>query len=695
MKKLIIAEKPSLAKNISAALKIYSKKNGFSESENYIITWAYGHLFELKKIKDYLNVQNIKWKDISLPYIPNKFEFILKADDGIKKQFAILKQLINRDDITEIINCGDADREGQLIIDLILDNLNVKKPIKRLWLPEQTEETIKNQMQHLEDNNNYKNLKNEGLGRTYLDWLLGINLTTFLTVQSGKLLRVGRVLIPIVKFIYDRDINIRNFKVENYYQIESKIIKDGVEILLSVKDKKFKESEENEAIIFSEELNKNKAIISSIENKDIKKYPSKLFSLSKLQSFLSKHHKINFTNSEKIIQDLYLKGYITYPRTSTEYLAENEKDKIRNLLEKLSEYDLEFKNNKKIFDDTKIESHSAITITTKIPDIEKDLVEENYKIIYKTIFNRFISNFLREDTIIAQIMVNIKVGEENFELKGETIKQEGFLKYESQKIENNLPNFIKDEEFAVNFMPIKKKTSASKKVTEEELANFLKNPFRTEKTTEDEEYKAMHEGVEIGTEATRTGIIENAKEAKYISQKKNTYSIEPLGEKLIEILDQLNINLYKERTVDFSKQLKKIYKGEAYIDDIVETASIELKSIISNKNNKIDKIEESKEILGKCPICSSDIYIKNSDKGTIYYCNNKDKCHFILWEKTKIFGTEVKITKSKAKSLIQSKNTLFKLHSKLKNIDYDAYIIINGIKDKFVQFKINGFPSKK
>lgn len=691
---LIIAEKPNLAKVVAGALKAYTRQDGYFENDKYIVSFAFGHLFELYDVEKYLGVEKLPWKDTKLPFIPEEFKFNLKNDDGVKKQFGILKKLVEKEEIKEIVNCGDADREGQLIIDLIIANIGTNKPVKRLWLPEQTEETIRKQMNSLEDNGKYKNLYDEGLARTYLDWLLGINITRYMTVKSGTLLRAGRVLIPVVKFIYDRDMAIRNFKVENYYQVESPLKIEDIELILSIKDKKFNENEEEAAKKFAADLNKNKAIVTSVENKEVKKYPGKLFSLSKLQSFLSKNNKMNFSTSEKIIQELYQKGYITYPRTNTEYLAENEKDKVKEILNKLTEeLDLDFKDTKKIFDSSKVESHSAITITTKIPDIEKDLTDEKEKIVYKTVFNRFISNFLKEETIISQVIAKVKVGEEIFEFKGETVKQEGYLKYEPQKIENNLPKFKEGDSYKVDFKPVKKKTSPPKKATEEELSNYLKNPFRTEKTTEDEEYKAILEGVEIGTEATCTETIEKCKDTGYISQKGANYSIEPFGEKLIEVLDKLHINLYKEKTVEFSEMQKKVFKGIVKIDDLLELVKDELTSIV-NLDIKIEKVvkEDTREIIGTCPRCGRNIY--ESEKS--FYCEGykaeENKCNFSLWKEQKYPST--KITKANAKALLSGKDILVKGLTSKAGKEYDAYhtLLDDG---KYVSLKFTKFAENK
>lgn len=688
MKKLIIAEKPSLAKNIANALNVKDRKDGFIENDNYIISWAFGHILELYSIYDYLGEKRA-WKDIPLPYIPQEFHYKLKNDEGVKKQFNILKELINRNDVELIVNCGDADREGQLIIDNIIKYIGTTKQIKRLWLPEQTEETIRKEIENLKDNSNYINLFNEGMARTRLDWLLGINLTVFLTVKSGQKLATGRVLIPIVKYIFDRDMEIKNFIPQNYYQSEGILTKDNMEITL-VSDKKF--NEQSEADNYSQLLT-GKVKVNSVEEKEVVKQPSKLFSLSNLQSFLSKGHKIDFATSMKVIQSLYEKGLITYPRTNTEYLAENEKEKVKKLIEVFEEYQLEFKVSKKIFDNSKIESHSAIIPTTKKADNLEGLEE----IIYTVIRNRFIANFLQEKTITKKLtveLISLTDPETTFKLTGETVVNEGFYKYEPKDFKDPLPNFSKDEELYITFYTREKQTQSKKKVTEEELSRYLKNPFRKElKENDDEEYRAILEGIEIGTEATRTGIIENAKKYGYISQKNSYYSIEELGIRLIEILDKLKINLYADRTVEFSKLLKSIYKNEKQSNELLELGKKELEEII-NQEIEIEKIknEESLESLGTCPMCGKgQIHQRKSKEGKIFYnCSNQD-CKFFLWEQAKHFNNPIKITKSKLKNLLNNKKEAFKLKNK-EGKEYEAYLKIK-INNNYVNFEIDGFKN--
>ena len=675
MKKLIIAEKPSLARNIASALDIRVNKEGYMENEKYIVSWAFGHLFKLRDVDGYVGEKR-KWSEVKLPFFPEKFEFELKNDSGIKKQYKILKNLINSKEVDEIVNAGDADREGQIIVDIIIDTIKTNKKIKRLWLPEQTEETIRKAINNLEDNFKYKNLHNEGLARTYMDWLMGINLTRYISLKANMLFPVGRVLIPVIKYIYDRDLTIKNFISEKYFTIESETMCNGT-LLKLICDKKYNLLELEKAKSYSYELNRNKGIVRDIIEKEIILNPPKLFSLSKLQSKLSKENKISFAKSLEIIQKLYEKGFITYPRTNTEYLAEEEKDKVKELIKLYSDYRLEFKDSKKIFDSSKIESHSAVMPTLKIPDMNSLNLEE--KIIFETIRNRFISNFLKEQTIINQTEIKIAVRNEIFNLKGKSIKQEGFLKYENQKIDNKLPYFEINQKIDVDFKVVDKLTVPPKKITEENLSNYLKNPFRNEKNQENEddtqEYREIMKGIEIGTEATRTGIIENAKKYGYITSEKQNFSITEKGIKLIELLDLLHINLYAEKTVEFSMLQKDIYNNRKNINDIIEKTENELQNII-NQDVEVEKLEKEMEVIGKCPKCNSNIY-ENSKS---YYCSNyKNGCKTSLWKEASYFGQKIKINKDNAKKLLSGEQVVFKIKSK-SGKEYNAHfgIEING-----------------
>ncbi|WP_254905217.1 DNA topoisomerase, partial [Clostridium tyrobutyricum] len=614
--KLIIAEKPSLAMNIIKSIGSMNKSNGYFENKDYIVTFAFGHLLQLYDVDDYFNREKTKWNLEELPFIPESFKFKIRDDKGVKKQYEIIKRLTKRNDVSEIVNCGDSDREGQVIIDNIVNRIfkeeNFKKSVKRLWLPEQTTQTIRNELKNLKDDGDYKNLYNEGLARTYLDWTYGINLTRYLSIKCQSFLPVGRVLMPIIKFIYDRDKAIENFKPETFFEIGAIIKKGNLEIRTKLKDRHFLADERNKANELLNSLKDKKAVVNKVEKKKIKKQPPKLFSLDTLQNKMFKDYKMSLDDTLKYLQKLYEGGYTTYPRTNTEYLADTEKEKIKTVIIAVKEkfgVDIDFKDKKKIFDSSKVESHSAITPTIKIPD-ENNLSEGERK-VYAVIKNRFISNFLNEETIIEETKVLIKIGDESIELKGNVIKQQGFLRYEKMKKDNELPEFIEGEKLDTKLSVDEKQTQKPKNVTESELNNFLKNPFKKKEVEElenindDEEYKMILEGCEIGTVATRAGIIKNAKKYEYIKEVKGHLECENKGIKLIEALDKLKIDLDKEKTVEFGKQLKNVYKGNIEIDNIVGKVKNELSNIITNGNNiKIDKIDSKKyKILGVCPVC--------------------------------------------------------------------------------------------
>lgn len=247
---VIVAEKPSLARNISSAIGGMKRMNGYMEGNGFIVTWVFGHLFSLADVEYYTGKDPLhpKWSIEDLPCFPEQFEFQLrrdeqrKTDSGVKAQFDIIASLCNREDVDTIVNAGDSDREGEIIIRTCVNKaLKIPKNRKRLWMPDQTAETILEGIRELKEETEYDNLANEGYARTFIDWLYGVNLTRFVTLKSGKLLRVGRVIVPIVKAIYDRDMAIRNFVPDHYYGILSKEETGGEEIeLLSKKNFKRK-----------------------------------------------------------------------------------------------------------------------------------------------------------------------------------------------------------------------------------------------------------------------------------------------------------------------------------------------------------------------------------------------------------------------------------------------------------------------
>ena len=404
-----------------------------------------------------------------------------------------------------------------------------------------------------------------------------------------------------------------------------------------------------------------------VTNKKVKKdilNPPKLYSLTKLQNYLGKKYKMPMDKSLDIVQKLYENGYLTYPRTNSEYLAVAEKDKIKKILSNISNigYPVKFKDKKTIFDDSKIESHSALTPTYKIPEKSK-LTDEEY-LVYQTVFKRFVAVFCATDCEVEKTEIKIKVGEyEEFNLKGTIILTAGWTKFDEASTKDKiLPNLNIGDKININFVPKEKETTPPKHYTIETLNNYLKNPFKEDKreleerqeNEEDdtEDYKAIFEGLELGTEATRTGIIDNAKKSEYIALKKDVYTILPAGEYLIESLLQMDISMDKYKTSELGQALKKVYRKEITVDDSVKLACDEILEVFKKKNLSVEKDKDTGfygDIIGKCPLCGNDV-IKNR---YAYGCKNYTECKFKI--NTRICNRT--ISKSNAELLLKNGET--------------------------------------
>lgn len=698
--KLIIAEKPSLARNIVAGIGEMAKRRGYFENKDYIVTWAFGHLFSLCDIEDYngRSGEKSKWTLEGLPCFPESFRFKLKLgadkkpDDGVNKQFELIKTLCLRNDVDTIINAGDADREGEIIVRLCVMNAGAsEKKFLRLWLPDQTPQTVAAALSDMKDECEYDNLANEGFARTYIDWLYGVNLTRYATLKTGTLLRVGRVIVPIVKAVYDRDMAIKNFVPEKYYSVSSNEKTNGEAVELLSKAK-FAANELEKANALCEKYNSSRAFVASKKVKKDTLAPGKLYSLTKLQNVLGKKYKMPMEKSLSVVQGLYEKGYITYPRTNSEYLAVAEQNKVKSILKNIEKlgYPVVFKNKKTIFDDSKIESHSALTPTYKIPD--KNALTEEEKTVYSAILRRFVAVFCSEDCVVERTEMKIDVGGyETFTLKGVVIKEQGWTKYDDYVQKDKiLPNLSENDDVNIKFAPCEKETNPPKHYTIETLNNYLKNPFREDKANiseeenDDEDYKAIFEGLELGTEATRTGIIDNAKKSGYISLKKDVYTILPGGEFLIESLMGMNISMDKYKTSELGKALKAVYHGKMSVDESVSLAEKEIADVFGKKGDS--KIEDDTDtgfygdIIGKCPVCGRDVIRGKFSYGCMGY---KEGCTF----KIGLSICKRPISVSNAKLLIENgKSSKIKGFTSKKGTLFDAFLKMDENKKVVFDF---------
>lgn len=635
----------------------FKREECYAESDKYIVTWAFGHLFELDDMDNYLfgnSEEKHSWSLDNLPFCPTSFKYVLKSDKGVKKQFNCIKSLINRNDVDCIVHAGDADREGEIIIRKILDVAGNNKPVYRLWLPAQTPEDIRDALRSMKPDSQYDNLSREGYARTKVDWLYGINLSRIASVKSGSLIRVGRVIVPIVKAIYDRDMEIKNFKPVPYLAIISNEETNGEKIKLTCKEK-FTPKDQDKAQAFADRLNAEQAVVTDIKTVEKSIFEGKLLSQSALQSRAGKLYKFSPDETLALAQKLYEAGYISYPRTSSEYLANSEKEKTNKIIHLLSDkgFTVVPKDKAKfIYDDSKVESHSAITPTFKFPE-HGDLNEKELK-IYNIIFNRFLAVFCSEPCLVNRTTMTISVGDMQFCLKGDVFIQRGWMKYEKVDYRDRvLPSLSIGDKVNIHFVPEYKETQPPAHYTVETLLKFLQHPFRkdkalinsnlTEGADEDEteaplliedeipddteDYKMILSGLEIGTEATRAGIIKNAIDSGYISLKNNIYTILPGGVYYIEALWKMGIIMDKVKTAELGKTLKEVYYGNKNEDAAIKEAMEDIKDFYDKAC--ATEVEQHSKAICKCPLCGGDIL--EGKKG--YYCSNYQTCSLKgLWK---------------------------------------------------------------
>ena len=729
MKKVIICEKPSLARFAASCLgkreTFEAKKmNGatytnYYESNHYIITCAIGHLFEAYDVVDYTKDDG-EWKLDILPFCPpnNHFYFKLhqsrnkktgkkETNPDYKRQYDTIFQLINRSDVNGIIHYGDAGREGEIIIRQIVRNANSSnKPMIRLWVNAMVQSEFDAAFNNMLDDKEYDAYANEGDARLKMDWLYGINLTIYLSIKAGapkgKPFHAGRVVCGMLNEIYKRELEIENFVPEKYLAICSKEETMGSEISMRLKEKYSMDDYEG-AVAVCAILNEVGAVVSDIKTDRKKVGAGKLFSTTTLQNRMSTKYKIEISETEHLMQSLYEKGYITYPRTGTEYLPEGEKEMAQKLITLFREqgYELVLKNSKMIFDSSKVADHGALCPTTKMPS--NDLTAEE-QLVYDTIKNRFLAVFCQEDCLVDKSVMTITCADQVFTVSGSILVQKGYLKYEENtKKDTILPSLKVGDRVNVNFCPVEEETKPPSRYSEATFNDFLENPFAKEAVeSDDEKYASMMQGVEIGTVASRTDIIKKMLTDNYISIKNNIYYLMPAGRYLIDTMKALDIEMTKEKTVELSVLLKKVFNGELTENDVIEYTKEDLQYMFRNRNLDIRScVEEgvirekgfSGEPLGECPICGSNVYETRNG----FLCENASfepdsPCKFYI-KKDNINAYFKKVTGNVIKPTTLSsmlKYGYVPVKTKTKNrTEYETLIRFKLREDDTIGFEVN------
>ena len=708
MKKVIIAEKPSVAKNIADAFKIKTRRDGYYEGEDYLVTWAFGHLLQLYDAKDY--DENMKgWRMEKFPFIPEEFKYKVKCDNvnrsvtdkGAEKQINIIKGLIDRDDVDGVISATDYDREGQVISDELFIHYDIKKPIYRLLLNEWTEDEVKKGMSNLKLNSEMKSLQDAGIGRQLADWTIGINLTSVATLRYGasekKTINIGRVLLPTLKIIYDRDKEIENFKESSYYKLLISLkSKDNIEfesLYYENSSEKFEKKDYLENL--SKVLKEKQAVVVDKEIEKKREYPQSLFNLSNLQGYITSKYK-GWTSDKvlKVAQGLYEKKLITYPRTASSVLEESLVDKARKVLETHKkglpyEEQIKFIQSKRVFDNSKVESHSAITPTYVIP---KGLTTEEQH-VYNAIKNRFIMQFMPvaefEETKIT-LKVNDELLKGEFISKGKVEIIKGWRIVEKIETKDTiLPLVEKGEYLDIVDSKVNKVTKKPPKYhTEKTLLRVMETcgkSFKEEKdensddeSNSDEMMQAILSGFSIGTPATRAETIKKLKDIGYIKTKGKSLTTTELGRTIVEIFPAKEL-LDLEYTGRLEKTLSDIEKGKFKKEDFLNLIFDFTRSSVEKIKNdtsmlskfKVEKPEGAEEI-GKCPVCGNAII--EGEKG--FGCTNwKNGCKFTIWKNDKfIEAMGKKVTKEMVALLLKNGKVGFRNLKSKKGTFFSAYL---------------------
>lgn len=656
--KVIIAEKPSVAKNIADAIGANKRHDGFYQGSEYYVTWAFGHLLELFDMKDY-DAELGSWQMNQFPFVPETFQYKIKhngatVDAGAQKQLNLIKSLISKDEVVGVISACDYDREGQIIGDIILEYLDLKKPVERLLLNEWTADEVSAGLEKLVPNPTMKPLRDAGISRQWADWLIGINLTSTTTLKYqkgyGKVLNIGRVLLPTLKIVHDRDLEIRGFIKETYFKLDVAFkTKEGesydATYVVEGKDK----FEDKETLKNVEQAIKGKDGRVAEKNVERKReYPGPLFNLTGLQGFVTSKAK-GWTSDKvlKVAQSLYEKKLITYPRTSSLALEESLVEKAKKVLEvhknRFSFKDeIQFVQSKRVFDNTKVESHSAIMPTYMMG---KNLSPDE-KVVYEAVINRFIAQFMpvaehEEATVITKVN-----DEYAFVSKGRIQLVEGWRKVESIKSKDKpLPKLEQGDEVHVDKTKLSEKsTQPPKHHTEKTLLKVMETcgkNFKKQKEEEEEENAEeilqILSGFSIGTPATRAETISKLKRVGYIHQEAKYLKVTPLGEKLVSVFPVKSL-LDLEYTGRLEKILSDIGKGEltmeTFITEIIQFVEDGVESIKTDAFQTIQDLNPSdrsstRESLGQCPGCGSPVI--EGEKG--YGCSNwKSGCKFVIWK---------------------------------------------------------------
>lgn len=691
MAALVIAEKPSVAMALAKVIGARERKEGYMEGNGYLVSWCVGHLVALCDAAEY-EERYAKWCYDDLPIVPEEWKH--KVLEGTKKQFGILKKLMNSKEVTEIICATDAGREGELIFRLVYEQAGCTKPIKRLWISSMEESSIRSGFENLKDGSCYDSLYQSALCRAKADWLVGINASRLFSVLYRRNLKVGRVQTPTLAMIVERNQKIKEFVKEKYYVTHLKFME------MDAVSEHFKTKEEAEQLVA--DCNNRMCQVEQDEEQTKTVKPPKLYDLTTLQREANRIFGYTAQQTLDAAQALYEKRLLTYPRTDSRYLTDDMGYSTEKLIEKLKgvlpfgtgcDWDV---NVRPLLDSGKVSDHHAIIPTTEVSTAALDgLKEAERQVLYLVCARLFAST--ADSHIYVTHKCQVICNHHTFYVNGRNTRQEGFKalekqfmkflgKEEKQNEEEELEIFLGKNFGPCNASVSENYTQPPRQYTEDTLLSSMERAGN-EDLTEETERKGL------GTPATRAAIIEKLISSGFVKREKKNLVPTDNGNTLITVLpDEIKS---PKMTAEWEMELNRIASGEqeaeVFLDGITEMLSTLVQRYHGVSDNQTAAFSGGKkESIGECPRCRSEVYEGQKS----FYCSNKE-CSFCLWKNNRLLESQgKKMDKASAKKFLAKGKVHYKdLHSAKSGKSYEATIVMVDSGDGNVGFQME-FPKK-
>ena len=691
--KLVLAEKPSVAMSLSKVIGADQRGDGYMEGNGYLVSWCVGHLVELSQPEAY-DEKYARWKYDDLPILPEHWQYQVSA--STKKQFGILKKLMQRKDVESLICATDAGREGELIFRLVYHQCGCKKPVERLWISSMEDSAIREGFQKLRPGTEYDALYEAALCRERADWIVGINATRLFSCLYGQTLNVGRVMTPTLAMVVMRDAAIRAFKPEPFYSAELKF-RD-----FQAGGERMKEKAEAEKLV-AECCQAGSAIITKVEQKEKSEKPPALFDLTSLQR--EANRQLGFTAQQTLdyTQSLYEKKLVTYPRTDSRYLTDDMAPLVPELVSVIQQsFQIQADvpapvNAAQVINSKKVTDHHAIIPTKTAASYDISSLPSGEQAILTMLAVRLICA-VGTPCLYAETVVEAECAGQKFRTKGKTATDIGWRRYAgkpSEEAEKNagageLPELSEGMTLELARVDLKEgKTSPPKRFTEDLLLSAMES-------ASSDEFPAGVERKGIGTPATRAAIIEKLVQKGFIERrgdKKTKYLCSTdKGNALVTVVPEQIQS--PSMTADWEEKLLKIehgeYDGDAFMGEISSMVSGLVKTYEAVKGADV-LMQPERKVIGSCPACGSDV----CETARGWFCRDKN-CKFALWKENRFFQTLGKqMTEELAKQLVnQGKARLIHCYSRKSNRYYDTTVYVETGEDGAAAFKLE-FGGKK